>query len=221
MLTLAEARKQSQEIRLKLSPLAKAKRTAAEYRLQNTPFYKRESIASSAAAIERSGVKAANQAIEKRRIEQEAEKAAKIIEERKVQSKAAAESVVPHVSDINRSTANVDYTREAADAKLQYKRENPTRNMKPLEKVEYYAQKYNPLAIADAAVNAVPVVVTKAGEGALKFGAEAIDYVAKEAKGWDESAINGYIKNALDTLKMVTTNKKSTYPGSQANAPDK
>ena len=40
----------------------------------------------------------------------------------------------PHVSDINRSAANVDYSREAVAAKEQFIRENPTIGMTPLEK---------------------------------------------------------------------------------------
>ncbi len=117
---------------------------------------------------------------------------------------------VPHVSDINRSAANVDYSREAAAGKLQYERENPTRNMKPYEKFEYNLQKYNPLALGG-------MVIDKAAAGVAQSGAAVGDSVAASVKAQEDSRFAQYIDNARDALKQIVTGK-AAYPGSQQNA---
>lgn len=91
----------------------------------------------------------------------------------------------PVLSDINRSAANVNYEREAIAAKERYEAENHTRDMSPLQALEHNAQKYNPLALADMAIN-------QTGAGVNRFIADAL-------AGNDK--VKGYIDNAQRVLR--------------------
>lgn len=154
--------------------------------------------------------------------EAEKVKQIKIQQERAAQDKAVLTSKVPHVSDINRSAANVDYAPEIRESEERFKRENPTIGMTPLQKFEYNAQKYNPLAIGDMLIN-------KAGAGAVQFGADVADSVVAPFKGrgvnyptaqtteelWqtkqEPTALDNYIQSAKDTLKTFQSARKDYY----------
>lgn len=165
---------------------------------------------------------------ERRRKEEERQ--AKLRLEREEQSKAVAEAKTPKLSDINRAAANVDYSPEIAAGRLKYEQENPTQVMSALEKLEYNARKYNPLALADMAINA-------AGAGVAQFGAQVGDIVTAPFKSqprypnldaWkgkpgpepeQKNALEKYIDSAKNTLHSMQESRRRyyTYGGTLQN----
>ena len=113
------------------------------------------------------------------------------------------------LSDINRSAANVDYSREIKSAEDRYAAENPV--LTPREQLKRNVQKYNPLAIADMMIN-------KAGAGVVQSGAALGDVVGASVASRKENDFTRYIDNARNTLRSM---QNKAYPTSQANTPDK
>lgn len=200
---------------------------ASQKKLASTPFAKRESMGLSA-AIDRDSSQAANDALRQRMIEREAERLAKIETEKIAQAAVIAKQKlsqedemrkaalptgirfepervtsdrIPKISDINRSAANVDYSREIQDVESRFPKT-------PLTFAEK-AQKYNPLAIADMMIN-------KAGAGVVQSGAAIADSVAASVKAREDSAFTQYIDNARNVFQSM---QNKAYPSSQANAP--
>lgn len=119
--------------------------------------------------------------------------------EKAEQDKAVRQSNAPKLSDINRSAAPVDYTKESAEAKNRFTAENPTLGMSPPKKLEYNARKYNPLALGDMAIN-------QAAAGAGRFAASVSDAVIAPFKG------KGIVYPALQTTQELWNTDKGKEP---------
>lgn len=101
---------------------------------------------------------------------------------------------------------------------------NPTADMNVLQKIDYYKNKYNPLALGDMAIN-------QAGAGAAQFGAATVDAVTAPFKGqgvnypkaqstadlWSNkpavptTPVTKYINNARETLSLARKARQNYY----------